>query len=795
VQSSNKINKILQNNVKMYQEIYGMTEMRHGLAMTARSFLQTVAFGAALIGLTGCAQGITPQARNVNIPAPTPAADRPEGINEAPDSVIYLPLGRDVLVPEVASGEPLPKRDVGPFELRGETLGGALQLILSDIDIPIAFQTDQGLTRTITVTNLKGNLDNVVEQVCSLADLYCSFENGTLVIKNSQTFTVVVPPIGTDGDRQKLMTDIAGSLKAILGTSPVTDASTRTIVYEATNRTAKMAERYFQKLRSNTALIVYETYVWEVSLNSGNSTGIKWNHIQEFGVFNAQISLAGTPNPSIGSPISIGLPTKGEVNLTTGDVFKFISNYGAVKTISQPQLTMLSGSKARLRVADKQNYVSGITRTLVDNQTTVSTSTDSVDTGFTLEIASNWDDATVYGDINILLQEVRKIDTFDDNPDAIVQLPQTTERELQTQVRVRPGDSLLIAGLVREVDSADSEGLGVEKPIIPTSRTLQSNNVELVFLLKPRVLVFTDDDRRYERAPVNGDIPLKAVELRKGDQQASLPVVKKNQPDKNARVFDSSRPVPEPVTPKPVELVPETPLPVSESKNSSPSIPALLDEPIKPAMPSVDAQPLPEPPKMTPKPTVPKTTNKVAAAKVVTPSITPVPVDAPVAAKIEPLPVAEKIITAAPVVATPPTAALDAAPAPTTVKWNDRPSTEPTLTAADVAKRVASQPVLSPNASDAQKAEAAEKASMATPIVSVPDMFAPAPATVTSKSASSSTSYRGPIAPSYTKSGPAVGDVDAKGQKRPDTVDPLGDYIVPAPALPSDKRSTSGGAL
>ena len=253
----------------------------------------------------------------------------------------------------------------------------------------------------------------------------------------------------------------------------------------------------------NTALVIYETYIWEVSLDAGNSTGIRWDNLASIGKFNVGVNFPGAANPLLGSPISIGLPTEGQVNFTTGDVIQFISDYGAVKTISQPQLTVLSGSSARLRVADTQNYVASISRTTTDGgNTTVSTATDSVDSGFTLEIASNWDNASVYSNISILLQEVRGIDTFDENPDAVVQLPQTTERELQTQVRIRPGDSLLIAGLVRENDAFDKTGPGVNAPIIPISRSATTANSELVFLVRPRVVVFTSEGMKTPRVPV-----------------------------------------------------------------------------------------------------------------------------------------------------------------------------------------------------------------------------------------------------------------------------------------------------
>ena len=54
--------------------------------------------GSLLLG--GCADVSVPGARNLKIPSPTMADERPEAVNEKPDSVLYLPLGSDVLVPE-----------------------------------------------------------------------------------------------------------------------------------------------------------------------------------------------------------------------------------------------------------------------------------------------------------------------------------------------------------------------------------------------------------------------------------------------------------------------------------------------------------------------------------------------------------------------------------------------------------------------------------------------------------------------------------------------------------------------
>ena len=183
--------------------------------------------------LVGCADAEGPRPRDANIPPPRGADTRTKAVNERPDPVMYLPLGRDVLVPRAEDGTLLPATVVGPFELRGETLAGALQLILDGTNVPVAFEATAGLENTITVTNLKGPLDVVVSEVCSLANLYCSYRNGMVVVKDTEIFTVTIPPIVASDSMAQLLTNIAAAIGNITGQTPITDASTRTIVYRA----------------------------------------------------------------------------------------------------------------------------------------------------------------------------------------------------------------------------------------------------------------------------------------------------------------------------------------------------------------------------------------------------------------------------------------------------------------------------------------------------------------------------------------------------------------------------------
>jgi hypothetical protein len=107
-----------------------------------------------------------------------------------------------------------------------------------------------------------------------------------------------------------------------------------------------------------------------------------------------------------------------------------------------------------------------------------------------MTVTSSWDQSTVYGTIDINLEELLGIDPFEPDENTTIQLPRTTTRSLNTQVRVRPGDAILIAGLVREADRYSGSGPGFMKPLFNTARSAETENSELVFLLRPRVIAF-----------------------------------------------------------------------------------------------------------------------------------------------------------------------------------------------------------------------------------------------------------------------------------------------------------------
>jgi len=529
---------------------------------------------------TACSPYDAPDGRTPSIPAIKPPDERFQGLNEKQDPVTRVRVGRDILTPQPLKEDPLPEAIVGPFELRGETLASALQLILDDYDVSLAFETDEGLKKKVTVSNLHGKLRDVVHKICAVADLYCHYEGGTLTVKKTETFVVDLPPInvvaaaasassgastsssggsigassspgsatsapstsstssagggsaggsgsGGAATTNDAYTQISTGLAAVLAmedptvtAKPVIDTSTRVLIYSATQRSNKAALQYFARLRKNTALIIFETHIWEVTLNNDSQTGINWSQLAStMGNLNISSVLNSTPAAVAGAstPITITPTWTGGSGFSASAVLTFMSDHGTVKTVSQPQITVLSGSMASLAVSQAENYVSGSTTTPsvtagIAPTTAISTST--VTTGLNVNITSAWDQSTVYGAINITLNDLTGISTFSSGTGTgatTVQLPQTTSRSIATEIRVRPGDSILIGGLVSQTDSMTGSGPGFNTPLFMTNRATNKVNTELVFLLRPRVVVFDmgddSDTPRTVDAPKDGMFP------------------------------------------------------------------------------------------------------------------------------------------------------------------------------------------------------------------------------------------------------------------------------------------------
>ena len=118
-----------------------------------------------------------------------------------------------------------------------------------------------------------------------------------------------------------------------------------------------------------------------------------------------------------------------------------------------------------------------------------------METGLTVNVSGAYEGGVVVANLELTLQNLVDFDRVQSGGanGTTIQLPITTDRKVSTVIRVRPGDNLVMAGLVSSSDSNKREGIPLPfGERVPTYGDDTLQNSELVILVKPSVVLFSD---------------------------------------------------------------------------------------------------------------------------------------------------------------------------------------------------------------------------------------------------------------------------------------------------------------
>ena len=309
------------------------------------------------------------------------------------------------------------------------------------------------------------------------------------------------------------MVDTIGQL---IGGRVQVDEQGGNIVYTADVEGEDRVNRYLEQLRNGRPLIILQLYVWEVTLDKENGEGINWSYLKlsDIGPGYARLAMNAassyTSLSQVSGSMSLGAVTSGRLN--TSSLTSFLATQGRVQTVSNPQVTFVSGSSATLKIGGKQRYISQVGTITAANTSGTSSSantntvsTDSIDTGLTIDVAGSYENGVVFSNLDISLTNLVSLNPTSSGGGTI-DLPQTTDEKINTVIRVRPGDNLVMAGLVTSKDTNSRQGIPWGSSIgLPTYGDEQAENRELVVVVKPSVVLFSDkkniaDTRNREQA-------------------------------------------------------------------------------------------------------------------------------------------------------------------------------------------------------------------------------------------------------------------------------------------------------
>ena len=418
-----------------------------------------------------------------------------------PGSDVISTQGRSDLIPTALDdSEPLPKHNVPWLSFVNTPLQDVLQAVIADTHLALAVVWDNPASKisrsSVSMSHLSGDLTSVLNKLADSYGFYWRFKDGMIYITADRQYIATVPPIADLFESLPIM------VKTLGGTDVFLDKSARMITFRAGSQSFFKIKNYLDMTRKNRSLIVYDTYIWEVILNDASKMGIDW------GALPGSVPATGITLGS-GSALSnaSGSLTAGLVNATSGGtglalsfagsrfsmnlLIDFLRSQGTINSLSQPKIQLLSGGKATLKDEIATTYVSRVGTSSISAGTVIpgSVETSQVKTGVTLEVSGDVSDGTIYSDIALRVSDLIGMGSATVSGSTIT-LPKTSSREVQTHVRAKPGDTILLAGIQYDkLGSALNSGMGIVR-----SNQTDVMRSELIIVMRPRIKHFVGRD-------------------------------------------------------------------------------------------------------------------------------------------------------------------------------------------------------------------------------------------------------------------------------------------------------------
>jgi general secretion pathway protein D len=295
----------------------------------------------------------------------------------------------------------------------------------------------------------------------------------------------------------------------------IADKDTNSLLILATPADYDVIESALRKLDVMRRQVLVEVMLAEVTLTDNLSFGIDWFiTARNFttGTLNLG-SLPATPAGTVGAFTGLQLVQRVSEAGNIRAVLRALGEDGKGKILASPQIMVLDNEKAEIKVGDRIS-VQTQSQTAVGTAGQLVNSFQYLETGILLAVTPRINSGgLVTLEVN---QEVSApIGTGNPaNPN-----PDVSSRNAKTAVVVASGESIVLAGLIRETNRRSSAGLPLisKIPIIGAafgSQNLERDRTELVLIITPRIISDTiqareaTDELRRKLPSLEGWLPL-----------------------------------------------------------------------------------------------------------------------------------------------------------------------------------------------------------------------------------------------------------------------------------------------
>lgn len=271
----------------------------------------------------------------------------------------------------------------------------------------------------------------------------------------------------------------------------IADKDTNSLLILATPSDYETIENALRQLDVVPRQVLVEVMLAEVKLKDELSLGLNYfltTRNNTLGSVQTGL-LPATPTTPVSSASLTGL---GLINFSGGNVravLNALGTAGKAQLLASPQIMVLDNQKAQIKIGDRIS-VQTQSQTGVSTGTGVLNSFQYLETGVLLAITPRINSGgLVTLDVN---QEVSAVDSTVPvtaaNPN-----PNVNSRSAQTSVVVASGESIVLAGLIREDNGHSNTGVPLlsKIPVLGAlfgTQSYQRNRTELVLIITPRII-------------------------------------------------------------------------------------------------------------------------------------------------------------------------------------------------------------------------------------------------------------------------------------------------------------------
>ena len=301
--------------------------------------------------------------------------------------------------------------------------------------------------------------------------------------------------------------DVSNTIKGILKDDPEAfysvEPSTGTIVVSARPVEVERIAEFIKSLnRFSEYQVLIEAKIVEVSLNKNNQSGVNWEFLTHNNLLGAAGSISfktnSVSNPS-NAPFQLKI-MKSDKSITF--LLGLLSRFGKVNVLSSPRIIALNGQPAMIKVG--KDYIVMYTS---QSTTTTSTGGGTATTSVAQEVTTTsiLTEGVVLTIIPKILSKkelILNITPAISSLDTPIQQGDTSElnnriftvnvRQLNTVVRARSGETIILGGLMAETKNRQTEKIPLlgDLPVVGypfKASDYKVSKVEVVIMLTPRI--------------------------------------------------------------------------------------------------------------------------------------------------------------------------------------------------------------------------------------------------------------------------------------------------------------------